>query len=349
MQIVFGVRSLDGSGSVREGKASRADCWDNAAMKILLFGPSGQLGRALARSLGALGEVIGCDRSCVDLADLGKPARLAAALARQAPQVVVNAAAFTAVDRAESEPALAMAVNGAAPGLLAAAARAAGALFVHYSTDHVFDGSGQAGRDERAPPAPLNAYGRSKLAGEQAVARAGGDWLVLRTSWLYSAHGHNFVTTMLRLGAERETIRVVDDQVGAPTTAALVAVATTEIVRQALAERSRRRFASELLHLCAAGETSRHGFAEAIFDGWRTRAGADSLRVRELLAVSSSAYPAAAARPLNSRLDCTRVRERFGLRLPDWRKGLAEVLDELAGDRSIRSSPVRDGRPAPDV
>jgi dTDP-4-dehydrorhamnose reductase len=296
-------------------------------MKILLTGATGQVGWELARSLQPLGEVVACDRR---RADLSAPASLAALVESVAPQVIVNAAAYTAVDRAEQEPTLADTINGEASGALAAAARRAGALLVHYSTDYVFDGNGNAPRREEAPVAPINAYGRSKLAGERAIAQAAGDWLVLRTSWVYASRGSNFVRTMLRLGAERESLRVVADQIGAPTSARLIADATAHVVRQALAERAQHRFASEVLHLCTAGETSWHEFAQEIFDGWRALAGADSLKLRELLPIPSSEYPTPAARPLNSRLDCSRLRERFGIHLPDWRVGVRLVLEEIA-------------------
>lgn len=296
-------------------------------MKILLTGATGQIGWELARSLQPLGAVVACDRR---RADLATPASLAALVDSVRPQLIVNAAAYTAVGRAEQEPALADTINGEAPGALAAAARRAGALLVHYSTDYVFDGSGEVPRREGAPVAPINAYGRSKLAGERAIAQAGGDWLVLRTSWVYSSRGSNFVKTMLRLGAERESLRVVADQVGAPSSARLIADATAHVARQALAERAQGRFASEVLHLCAAGETSWHGFAREIFDGWRALAGADSLQLRELLPISSTEYPTPAARPLNSRLDCSRLRGRFGIHLPDWREGVRLVLEEIA-------------------
>jgi len=296
-------------------------------MKVLLTGATGQVGWELARSLQPLGEVVACDRRRADLSD---PAALAALVESIAPQLIVNAAAYTAVDRAEQEPELATTINGDAPGALAAAARRLGALFVHYSTDYVFDGSGDAPRDERAPVAPINAYGRSKLAGERAIAQAGGDWLVLRASWVYASRGSNFVRTMLRLGAERESLRVVADQIGAPTSARLIADATAQLVRQALDERGQGRFQSEVLHLSAAGETSWHGFAQAIFEGWRALAGADSLKLRGLVPIPTTDYPTPAARPLNSRLDCSRIRERYGLDLPDWREGLRLVLEEIA-------------------
>jgi len=299
-------------------------------MRILLTGATGQVGWELARSLQPLGDVVACDRR---RADLSMPATLAGLVETVAPQVVVNAAAYTAVDRAEQESGLAEVINADAPAALAAAARRAGALLVHYSTDYVFDGGATGPRDERAPVAPVNAYGCSKLAGERAIGEAGGDWLVLRTSWVYASRGSNFVKTMLRLGAERESLRVVADQLGAPTSARLIADATAQVVRQALDERAQMRFASEVLHLCAAGETTWHGFAQAIFDGWRSLAGGDALRVREIVPIPSSDYPTPAARPLDSRLDCSRLRERYGLRLPGWQAGLALVLRELAERR----------------
>lgn len=302
-------------------------------MRVLLLGAGGQLGWELARSLQPLGELVVADRR---RADLSRPETLSAFVDGVAPDVVVNAAAYTAVDRAEAQGAQAFAVNARAPGVLAEAARRAGALFVHYSTDYVFDGTGDSPRDERAPTAPLNCYGRSKLAGEQAVAAAGGDWLVLRTSWIYAARGRNFLRTILRLAAERERLEVVADQVGAPTPARFVADATAQIVARSVVERRCGRFGPELLHLCAAGATSRHAFAQAIVAGWRARAGEDALVVREVLPVASSAYPTAAARPLDARLDCSRVRERYALHLPGWEEGLELVLDELADDALAR-------------
>jgi len=301
----------------------------SAPPRIVLLGARGQVGWELARSLQALGELVAWNRS---EADLSEPLALAERLAALAPDVVISAAAYTAVDRAEQEPGLAMVVNGVAPGVLADAARRASALFVHYSTDYVFDGSGISPRNEHDTASPINAYGRSKLAGEQAVAAAGGDWLILRTSWLYAARGQNFVRTMLRLGSERETLRVVDDQVGAPTSARFLADATALIVRQALAERRSGGFAPELLHLSASGEASWHAFAAAIFEGWRARERNAGLKVRELIPIRSAEYRTPAARPLNSRLDCSRISLRFGLHRPHWRVGLDLVLDELAGD-----------------
>lgn len=295
--------------------------------RILLLGATGQVGWELARSLQPLGEVVACGR---DRADLLEPSGLPALVAEVGPRVVVNAAAWTAVDAAEQEPGLAMTVNGIAPGLLAEAARRTGALFVHYSTDYVFDGSGTEPRSESSAAAPINAYGRSKLAGEQNVAAAGGDWLVLRTSWVYAARGRNFVRTMLRLGAEHQSLRVVDDQIGAPTSARSIADATAHIVRGALFELERGCFRPESMHLCASGETSWYGFAQAIFERWRMLVGNDALKIGELVPIPGACYPTPAKRPLNSRLDCSRIGKRYALQLPDWRVGLALVLQELA-------------------
>lgn len=296
-------------------------------MKLLVLGAQGQVGWELLRSLQPLGEVLAADRR---VADLSKPESLGDFIAAAAPDVIVNAAAYTAVDRAEHESDLAFAVNAFAPEAIARAARRIGALFVHYSTDYVFDGVGNAQRDGRAATAPLNTYGRSKLAGERAVAEAGGDWLVLRTSWVYAARGANFMRTMLRLGAEREKLRIVADQIGAPTPARLLADATSHIVSLAQRERIDGRFESEVLHLCSAGETSWHGFAERIFDEWQTLHGKGSLKVRELEAITSREYPTPAERPRNSRLDCSRVRERYGVTLPDWQVGVGLTVGEVA-------------------
>lgn len=305
-------------------------------MRVLLLGPGGQVGWELARSMQPHGHVVACDRA---MADLSRFESLEAMVELVAPEVIVNAAAYTAVDRAEEDRAQAFAVNAEAPGALARAARRAGALLVHYSTDYVFDGSGSAPRDERAVTSPLNVYGQSKLDGERAVAQAACDSLVLRTSWVYGVHGANFLRTMLRLGAEREQLRVVSDQVGAPTSARLIADSTAQIVRQAQYERAAGCFESEVLHLCASGETSWHGFAEVIFDGWRRRRGAEALKVRDVVAIPTNEYPTPVARPMNSRLDCGRVRERYGVFLPDWRVGVGLVLDEVSDKTVINAVP----------
>lgn len=295
-------------------------------MKLLIVGARGQVGWELARSLQALGEVITADRRTLDLAD---PAGLAVQVKALAPDVIVNAGAYTAVDRAEQEEALATRVNGESVGELARVARELGALFVHYSTDYVFDGTGQGLYAESAPTAPINAYGRSKLAGEQAAAAAGGDWLVFRTTWVYASRGANFARTILRLAGERERLSVVADQVGAPTSARFLADATALIISRAQLERAQGRFASGLFNLAAGGSTSWQGFAQALVDGARLR-GAE-LKVGEIAGIPASEYPTPARRPANSRLDLGRLEARFGVRPPDWRVGVDLVLDELYG------------------
>ena len=283
-------------------------------MRILLTGCAGQLGRELKRSLTCLGDVIACDRQEFDLAD---PDALRKAVREAAPTVIVNTAAHTAVDKAESEPELAMAINAIAPGILAEEARRLGALLIHYSTDYVFDGTKPAPYTEDDSPAPLSVYGRSKREGELAIAATGARHLILRTSWVYGLHGANFMKTMLRLGKERDELRVVGDQVGAPTWSRHLADATALIV-------ARRDAPQGLYHLAAAGETSWHGYAEAIFAEAR-RAGLLN-KSPVVHRITSADYPLPAARPANSRLDCSRFRRDFDLTLPDWRTGLIDCL-----------------------
>ena len=297
-------------------------------MKLLVLGARGQVGWELARSLMPLGEVVALDRSG---GDLSRPETLPDVIARHAPDVIVNAAAYTAVDKAEADEALATTINGKAPGVLGGLARRSGALLLHYSTDYVFDGSKPAPYVEDDPVAPLNAYGRSKLAGEQAIRESGCDHLILRTTWVFASRGGNFVRTMLRLGAEREHLRVVADQFGAPTWARNIADATAQIVACAMRERAGGDFASGTFHLTSAGETSWHGFAEAIFAMARERFPEGSLKVTDIEPIPSAAYPVPAARPVNSRLSGERLVQRFGLRLPHWQQALSLCLDELAG------------------
>lgn len=292
--------------------------------RLLVTGKNGQVGWELQRSLQCLGDVIAVDRAHFDLA---QPETLSAKLDALAPDVIVNAAAYTAVDKAESEEILATRVNGEAPGVIAAWAAKHGALMLHYSTDYVFDGSGVEPWQPADTPAPLSAYGRSKRAGELAVAAAGGDHLILRTSWVFASRGRNFLLTMLRLAAEREELRIVDDQWGAPTSARLIADATAHVIAGALAERRRSAFRSEVAHLTATGATTWYGFAAAIVDS--ARQAGRPIKATSLLPIPSSAYPTPARRPCNSRLDCTRLCERFDLVLPDWHYGLSVCLEEL--------------------
>ena len=283
-------------------------------MKILLTGSAGQLGRELKRSLASLGELIACDRSQLDLAD---PDALRTAVRDLAPTVIVNAAAYTAVDKAETETGLAEAINAAAPGILAEEARRLGARLIHYSTDYVFDGTKASPYRENDATAPLSAYGRSKRQGELAIAASGARHLVLRTSWVYGLHSANFMKTMLRLGRERDELRVVGDQVGAPTWTRHLADATALIL-------AGHSTAEGLYHLAAGGETSWHGYAEAIFA--EARATGLLEKSPKVHRITTAEYPLPAPRPANSRLDCARFSSDFGLALPDWRTGLADCL-----------------------
>jgi dTDP-4-dehydrorhamnose reductase len=269
-----------------------------------------------------LGDVIALDRSG---ADLSNPESLRALVRSLRPQVIVNAAAYTAVDKAETEEALAMRVNAEAPGVLAQEACALDALLVHYSTDYVFDGSGTAPRLETDPVAPLNAYGRTKLAGERAIAAAGGRWLVFRTSWVYAERGGNFPRTMLRLAAERDALRVVADQVGAPTSARLIADITAHAVSQAQAEASEGRSESGLYNLVASGSTSWHGLACSVIEGARRRGW--PIKAHSIEGIPAAEYPTPARRPANSRLSTDALTARFGVQPPDWSRGIELLLD----------------------
>ena len=289
-------------------------------MNILLTGKNGQVGWELARALLPLGRAHAFGHAELDLADAAAVRRT---LDEVQPDVIVNAAAYTAVDKAESETELANAINAAAPALLAQEAARRGALLIHYSTDYVFDGAKAAPYVESDATNPLSAYGRSKLAGEEGIRASGCDHLIFRTSWVYAARGANFLRTILRLAAEREALRVVADQIGAPTWARLIAEATAHALRQALRERSGGTFDSGVFHLAAAGETSWHGFASAIV------AGRGGLRVQQVTPIATAEYPLPAPRPANSRLNTDAVRARFGLTLPDWQTCLQLCLEEL--------------------
>jgi dTDP-4-dehydrorhamnose reductase len=297
------------------------------ALKILVTGSNGQVGWELTRSLAVLGDVTACDRST---ANLEAPETLAALVSTIRPDVIVNAAAYTAVDQAEKEEALAYRVNAESVGALAQAARDCGALFVHYSTDYVFDGTKSTPYVEGDAPCPANAYGRTKLAGEQAISTAGGDAIVLRTSWVYAARGKNFMKTILRLAAERDSLRIVDDQFGAPTSASVIADLTAHVVRQAQAERKAGTFDSGIFHMTASGATSWHGFARAILDTARAVAPAMNFKAQTIEPIPASAYPLPAPRPANSILDNGAFDRRFGLRRPDWQSSLSLVMRELA-------------------
>ncbi|MBQ0929648.1 dTDP-4-dehydrorhamnose reductase [Ideonella alba] len=295
-------------------------------MKILLLGPNGQVGWELQRALAPLGELIAPGRGHATLhGDLSQPEALAATLRTVRPDVIVNAAAHTAVDKAESEPALAQAINADAPGVLAREAAALGATLLHYSTDYVFDGSGHAPRDEDAATAPLSVYGRSKLGGEQQIQASGCRHLILRTSWVYAARGGNFARTMLRLAAERDALNVIDDQIGAPTGAELLADVSAHALR---ALRQRPELAG-LYHCVAGGEVSWHGYAQHVIAWARAQGRPVKVAPEAIRPIPTSQYPTPAQRPLNSRLGTRRLQQAFGLVLPHWQAGVDRMLAEL--------------------
>ncbi|MDV7209624.1 dTDP-4-dehydrorhamnose reductase [Azotobacter beijerinckii] len=302
-------------------------------MRILLLGKSGQVGWELQRALAPLGDVVALDRHgeqglCGDLADLDG---LTATLRALDPDVIVNAAAYTAVDKAESEPELALRINGEAPGVLAREAARLGAWLVHYSTDYVFDGSGEQPWREDAPTGPLSVYGRSKLAGEAAIVASGARALVFRTSWVYAARGGNFAKTMLRLARERDQLRVIADQIGAPTGAELIADVTAHALRQVMGSADASPLGG-VYHLAAAGETSWFDYARFVL--LQAEQAGEALKVGhgQIEAIPTSAYPTPAQRPLNSRLDTTKLQETFGLHLPNWQDGVARMLTETTKD-----------------
>jgi dTDP-4-dehydrorhamnose reductase len=302
-------------------------------VRLLLLGRNGQVGWELQRSLAPLGEVIALDRHSVlpdggsgDLADLDG---LRAAVRGLRPNVIVNAAAFTAVDRAESEPELARAINAEAPGVLAEVAQATGAWVVHYSTDYVFDGSGSAPWSEDDPTGPLCVYGSTKLEGEQRIAAACERHLILRTSWVYAARGGNFAKTMLRLAAERERLTVIDDQYGAPTGAELIADVTALVLRQLAAQGLSASAGAGIHHLAAASETTWNGYARFVLDTAGELRPDLPLKAEEVTPVPTSAFPLPARRPLNSRLDTRRLRGTFNLVLPPWQQGVRRMLTEI--------------------
>ena len=305
-------------------------------MKILLLGANGQLGRSFVEDggLAARGELLVATRGGMlwngeraELADLAAPG-LDTLLERLCPDVIVNAAAYTAVDRAEQEEALATRINGQAVGEMGAWAAAHGALVLHYSTDYVFDGSARTPYPIDAPTGPLGAYGRSKLAGEEALRASGADHLILRTAWVYAPHGQNFLRTMLRLGAERDELRVVADQHGAPTSTALIVRTSLALLDRWFALPAARAGLRGTHHVVASGHTSWHGFACAIFDEAQARG--LLARVPRVLPIATADYPTPARRPAWSVLDNTGLGRLLGTPLPDWREGLREVMDRLA-------------------
>ncbi|NYT84339.1 dTDP-4-dehydrorhamnose reductase [Pollutimonas harenae] len=293
-------------------------------MKILLLGKNGQVGWELQRALQPLGQVVALSRFgkgdlVGDLTDLSGLYRT---LSNYKPDVVVNAAAYTAVDKAESEPALARRINAEAPQVLAECMAKLGGWLVHYSTDYVFDGSGDHRWCEDQSTAPLNVYGQTKLAGEQAIQASGCQHLIFRTSWVYAARGGNFAKTMLRLAAEREQLKVIDDQIGSPTGAELIADITAHSLRIADCKPK----VSGLYHLAADGEVSWYGYASFVIE--QARQAGKVLAMQKIAAITTADYPTPAQRPLNSRLDCSKLRNIFGLHLPHWQNGVRRLLSE---------------------
>ena len=294
-------------------------------MKILLFGANGQVGWELQRSLSPLGELVALDRRstglCGDLTDLNG---IQDTVRRVAPDVIVNAAAYTAVDKAESDAELAQIVNAAAPGVLAQAASKVGAWLVHYSTDYVFDGSGCKPWVETDPTGPLNVYGKTKLEGEQRIASQCGRYLIFRTSWVYAARGGNFAKTMLRLAQERETLNVINDQFSAPTGADLIADVTAHAITHVM----RKPDDAGLYHLSASDETNWFNYAKYVVDQSIRAQAAPEIIVKTISPVATSAFPTAAQRPHNSRLNTAKIHGIFGLQLAPWQQGVARMLAE---------------------
>ena len=300
-------------------------------MKLLLLGKNGQVGWELQRSLAPLGEVIALDRQSVNVdgnslcGDIGDLQTLAQTIRSVRPDVIVNAAAHTAVDKAESEPDLALRLNAEAPEVMALEAKSLGALLVHYSTDYVFDGSGSAARKEGGATGPLSVYGRTKLEGEQRIAATHCRHLIFRTSWVYAARGGNFAKTMLRLAQEREALSVINDQWGAPTGADLIADVTAHAVRHVSAHEGD----GGLYHLVAAGEINWHAYASHVIERAQSLRPDLDWKVQSIAAVPTTAFPTPAARPLNSRLDTQKLQAAMQLHLPTWQQGVERMLREI--------------------
>ncbi len=304
---------------------------NNHRPSILLIGNNGQVGWELQRTLAPLGDVMVADQVNTKLAlNLADPDSIRSVVREVAPDLIVNAAAYTAVDKAEEEPELAMAVNGTAPGILADEARQAGAALIHYSTDYVYDGTSDTPYRETDPPNPINAYGRTKLAGDQAVEAVGGSYLILRTSWVYGARGQNFYLTMLRLASERESLKIVDDQIGSPTWCRMIADCTAQILTSAPVLEGRLDISGHLAdragvyNLSSSGTTTWYGFAKAILN---LTAGKGQRRLKELLPIPTSEYPMPAPRPLYSVLSGEKLQQSFGLVMPEWQQALEMCVD----------------------
>jgi dTDP-4-dehydrorhamnose reductase len=296
-------------------------------MKILLLGKNGQVGWELQRSLAPLGEVLALDRySSSHCGDMSQPDELAKTVLAFKPDFIVNAAAHTAVDKAESEPELVKLINTDAPSALAKAAALVGAWLVHYSTDYVFDGSGTHARQEGEGTGPLSVYGQTKLDGEKAIVASGCKHLIFRTSWVYAARGGNFAKTMLRLAQERDKLTVINDQHGAPTGADLIADVTAQAIRRLV--NNQNLSLDGVYHLVASGETTWHGYASHVIEQAKRLSPALNWKVSEVAPVPTSAFPTPAARPLNSRLCTDKLQQNFGLVLPPWQLGVDRLLDE---------------------
>lgn len=297
-------------------------------MRILLLGKHGQIGWELQRALAPLGPVLAWGRA---EADLERLEALRERLRAAAPQIIVNAAAYTAVDKAEEEPSLARRINTEAVSLLAEEARRLGAWLVHYSTDYVFDGTKVGAYRETDPTAPLNVYGLTKRDGEEAIRASGCRYLILRTSWIYAARGKNFLRTILRLATERDELKVVNDQRGSPTTAELVADVTAHCLHRIMRDPELAEGASGIYHLAACGETTWHDYARWLITEARRMGACLRLSPERIVPVRTADYPTAARRPANSVLDSSRLRTVFGLHLPDWQEGVVRVLTEVLG------------------
>jgi dTDP-4-dehydrorhamnose reductase len=298
-------------------------------MKILLLGKNGQVGWELQGSLAPLGELVACDFDTGGglQADFSQPESLVALLDHVVPDVVVNAAAHTAVDKAESEPELARAINALGPGVLAREAKRRDICLVHYSTDYVFDGSGSSARSEDAATGPLSVYGRTKLEAEELIRASGCHHAILRTSWVYAARGGNFARTMLRLAAERDELKVIADQIGAPTGAELLADVTAQMLPRLVDHVA----LSGTYHCVAAGETSWHGYAHHVIEWARAHGHPVKVAADRIHAIPTSAYPTPAQRPLNSRLSTAKLQRAFGLVMPPWQQGVERMLAEVLG------------------
>jgi dTDP-4-dehydrorhamnose reductase len=293
--------------------------------KILVFGRMGQVGWELRHKLACLGQVSAIEYPEIDFSS---PDSIRTAVRAAQPAVILNAAAYTAVDKAESDHERAMAINGTAPGVIAEEAKRIGCLLVHYSTDYVFDGTKQCPYVETDNPCPVNVYGKTKLAGDEAIQSVGGDYLILRTSWVYGARGNNFLLTMLRLAQERQELRIVDDQIGAPTSSECIAQATANVLAQLLAPEGRGLDGrSGIYNLTSSGETSWFGFAKTLLTQAASRL---SITIPNLVPITTGDYSTVAKRPANSRLSCQRLGDTFGVSMPHWERALTLVLETLS-------------------